>query len=271
LGTFGVSAPLFIEHNHDVYSIHAENEYVEMLLEGGCAGFGLALLGLAGIGLKARRAWIAAPTHADRALVLGASAGIVALAIQVLSDFGLHVPAISLLMVVLCGHLCWLGAERGAATSPAESGFKTPRSWLRVPIMAVMAALAVVILRGAVQRSQCEAVIASAGLTAPDTHRLTPTLEIGPLEELQQRRMALERSAPDVVVFAILAHFQCSSLHFTPWSSRFDHRQDAGLDRLGQVGFYRAAVSTPRRPRTTPVPRPARSYLSSAGCFYAPS
>jgi O-antigen ligase len=194
LGTFGVSAPLFIEHNHDVYSIHAENEYVEMLLEGGCAGFGLALLGLAGIGLKARRAWIAAPTHADRALVLGASAGIVALAIQVLSDFGLHVPAISLLMVVLCGHLCWLGAERGAATSPAESGFKTPRSWLRVPIMAVMAALAVVILRGAVQRSQCEAVIASAGLTAPDTHRLTPTLEIGPLEELQRRRMALERS-----------------------------------------------------------------------------
>ena len=132
MGTFGVSAPLFIEHNHDVYSIHAENEYVEMLLEGGCAGFGLALLGLAGIGLKARRAWIAAPTHADRALVLGASAGIVALAIQVLSDFGLHVPAISLLMVVLCGHLCWLGAERGAATSPAESGFKTPRSWLRV-------------------------------------------------------------------------------------------------------------------------------------------
>ena len=83
--------------------------------------------------------------------------------------------------------------------------------------------------------------------------------------------IGVERSAPDVVVFAIPAHFQCSSLHFTLWSSRFDHRQDAGLDRLGQVGFYRAAVSTPRRPRTTPVPRPARSYLSSAGCFYAPS
>ena len=125
LGTFGVSAPVFIGHDHGVYVAHAENEYVEMLLEGGCAGLGLALLGLVGIGLKARRAWLAAPTHADRVLVLGASAGIVALAIQCLSDFGLHIPAISLLMVVLCGHLCGLGAERVAATSPAESGFNT--------------------------------------------------------------------------------------------------------------------------------------------------
>ena len=50
------------------------------------------------------------------------------------------------------------------------------------------------ILRGAVQRSQCEAVIASAGLPAADTHALTPTLEIGPIEGLQRRRMALERS-----------------------------------------------------------------------------
>jgi len=194
LGTFGVSAPLFIGHDYGVYFVHAENEYVEMLLEGGCVGFGLALLGLAGIGLKARRAWLAAPTHADRALVIGASAGIVALAIQFLSDFGLHIPAISLLMVVLCGHLCRLGAERVAATSPAESGFKTARSWLRVPIIAVVAALAVVIIREAFQRSHCEAVIASAGIPASDTHWLTPTLGIGPLEGLERRRIALERS-----------------------------------------------------------------------------
>ena len=194
LGTFGVSASRFFGSEHNASAEHAENEYVEMLLEGGCVGIGLALMGLVGVGLKARRAWLAAPTHADRVLVLGASAGIVALAFQCLSDFGLHIPAISLLMVVLCGQLCGLGAERLPATSPAESGFQTARSWLRVPIMAVVAALAVVILRGAVQRWQCESAIASAGIPAPDVVSLTPTLQIGPLEELHRRRMALERS-----------------------------------------------------------------------------
>ena len=73
LGCFGVSAPLFIGHDRAVYTPHAENEYVEMLLEGGGVGLGLALLGVAGVGWKARRAWLAAPEQADRALVLGAA------------------------------------------------------------------------------------------------------------------------------------------------------------------------------------------------------
>ncbi len=73
LGTFAAAAPPFTMHDHGVYILHAENEYVEMLLEGGCAGFGLALLGLIGVGLKARRAWQSAPLDAERALVLGAA------------------------------------------------------------------------------------------------------------------------------------------------------------------------------------------------------
>ena len=29
---------------------------------------------------------------------------------------------------------------------------------------------------------------------------------------------------------------ECLSLHFNLWTSRFDHRQDAGLDQVGQLG-----------------------------------
>ena len=62
-------------------------------------------------------------------------------------------------MLVLGGQLCGLRAERLSATSPAESGFKEVRYWLRVPIAVVVATLAGVIIRGAIQRWQGESAI----------------------------------------------------------------------------------------------------------------
>ena len=46
-----------------------------------------------------------------------------------------------------------------------------------------------------------------------------------------------ERLVSAAVEFAVAARFQCSSLHFTLWTSRLYHRQDAGANNLGQPGL----------------------------------
>ncbi len=60
--------------------------------------------------------------------------------------------------------------------------------------MAIAAALAALFIRGAAARARSEAVIAAAGLNLAETHRPTPTLENGPVEELERKREALERA-----------------------------------------------------------------------------
>jgi hypothetical protein len=123
---------------------HAENEYLEALVEGG--GVRLAL-GLLAIGLVYRLGFRAAHSLGGMrraGLAIGALFAFTTLVIHSLVDFGLHIPAIAFLATVVCAQLCALGgAERHAMVfTPPPSAFGL-RSFLRFAAPAVAFVLAV--------------------------------------------------------------------------------------------------------------------------------
>jgi O-antigen ligase len=81
---------------------HAENEYLEMLAEGGLVGLGLSLLGvllLVGAAWRGLRAAEADPVL--RGLGVGALAGLAALSVHSAVDFNLRVPSNALVAAFL--------------------------------------------------------------------------------------------------------------------------------------------------------------------------
>ena len=103
---------------------HAENDYLEMLVEGGLVGLGLALLAAL---LLIRRAWrglSAAETDPLlRGLGVGALAGLAALAVHSAVDFELRIPSNALLAVFL------------AALAAAASGIRPLRAPAAVAVV----------------------------------------------------------------------------------------------------------------------------------------
>jgi O-antigen ligase/tetratricopeptide (TPR) repeat protein len=102
-GVFPVAITPYLRHSKLAFFSRAENEYVDMLVEGGAVGFLLALAFLAGVGGLARRALLGLPGGPERGLVVGAGFGLIALSVQSFADFAPHVPAVGVLAVVLCG------------------------------------------------------------------------------------------------------------------------------------------------------------------------
>ncbi len=84
---------------------HAHNEYLEEQLEGGLFGLILTVLVVGLVfrqSLEACRLWEGTPSEW---LVLGGLFGITTLVLHNFVDFGMHLPAVTLLAVVLCAHL----------------------------------------------------------------------------------------------------------------------------------------------------------------------
>jgi O-antigen ligase/tetratricopeptide (TPR) repeat protein len=124
-GVFPVAITPYLKHSKSVFFARAENEYVDMLVEGGAIGFVLALAFLAAIGVLARRAILGLPVGRERGLVVGAGFGLIALSVQSFADFGPHVPAVGVLAVVLCGLIARLG--RAGGTSQEEKSVSSAR------------------------------------------------------------------------------------------------------------------------------------------------
>ncbi|MGD0043681.1 MAG: O-antigen ligase family protein, partial [Isosphaeraceae bacterium] len=71
LGSFAAATAPFLDRDHGVVFARGENEYVDLLTEGGLLGLGLGLAFLFGIGRLAIRALVAAPSARDRGAVVG--------------------------------------------------------------------------------------------------------------------------------------------------------------------------------------------------------
>jgi tetratricopeptide (TPR) repeat protein len=119
---------------------HAHNEYLELLIEGGIPGL---VLGLAAAALALRPAWRAcrrSESRTVRALALGALFALAATAAHAVVDFGLHIPAILLLVTVVAAQVAGLGAAAGRGEAAGGPGEYTLRLGGLAPLLAAAAA-----------------------------------------------------------------------------------------------------------------------------------
>jgi tetratricopeptide (TPR) repeat protein len=123
---------------------HAHNEYLEALIEGGLVRLALSLLAIFLIFRAGYRAFHRLEDSPAGALLLGGLVGFTTLVLHSFVDFGVHIPAITLLAAVLCAHLTALAQAdetrsrplHGPPLDPVRNRFRL----LRQGLLAVLAA-----------------------------------------------------------------------------------------------------------------------------------
>jgi tetratricopeptide (TPR) repeat protein len=118
LGTFQYIEPLFRASVSDTLNEHAHNEYLESAVEGGLSRLALTLLLVV---LMARIVYTAQRRHegcSTEGLLLGALFGLATAVLHSVVEFGIHVPAIAVLLTVLAA----LVAQTGAIDQPGDAG-----------------------------------------------------------------------------------------------------------------------------------------------------
>ena len=193
LGTYRYVYRPYQERLSEVWYYHAENQYLEALVEGGIVGLGLMLIM---IGLVGAAAWRLLRDDRDTRSFMFGIAGVFALtsqAIHGLFDFGLYIPANVLLFALLCG------AVSGRAAELAGPGWW--RRFLALPRAAVFPALLAASLLGAVlwgfMETRC---VAAVETTLKDVRFTEPPDEVSPavlVEAIDQVDAALKRREDD--------------------------------------------------------------------------
>jgi O-antigen ligase len=142
-GTFADVEPLTRgpEHASDAVWEHAHNEYLEALVEGGVVRLGLTLAAVGFVYYLGGRALRRADSRSARPLALGALFGVTAVVLHSAGDFGLHIPAVALLVTVLCAELCAVGAGEARHHHPPDA--RPASAWGRgAAVLGALAALA---------------------------------------------------------------------------------------------------------------------------------
>jgi len=193
LGTFAAATAPFFDRDHGFVFARGENEYVDLLTEGGLLGLGLGLAFLVGIGRLAIRALVAAPSARDRGAVVGGIFGLLALAFQSLSDFGPHVPGVGVPALVVAGYLVRLGLEApapGTRAAPAPTSRK--RQLSTALILSGPAVLGLVVATRSFAPFQVERLVSRSGLPLPGTFQPSPRIPDLSATDLDLMRTALE-------------------------------------------------------------------------------
>ncbi|MGO8747157.1 MAG: O-antigen ligase family protein [Thermoguttaceae bacterium] len=123
LGTYRSLYELYQREAEPVWYYHAENQYLEALIDGGLPGLALVLSMIAWIGVAS---WRLLRDGLDRhtfALGLVGIFALSSLAIHEMFDFALYIPAIVVLFAVLCGCI----AGRAARVRAEERALTVPR------------------------------------------------------------------------------------------------------------------------------------------------
>jgi O-antigen ligase len=143
LGTYGYVYQPYQRRSANAWHLHAENQYLEALVNGGVIGLGLLLAALLIVALSIYR--LLRKNSEPSNLLLGTAATF-ALATQMLQgtvDFGLFLPANMLLLAVLCGAAS--GRAALLVQEPASTGH-----WLSLPQVRPLPPLVLILLLGAV-------------------------------------------------------------------------------------------------------------------------
>ena len=193
LGSFAAAAAPFLDRDHGVLYARGENEYIDLLTEGGLLGVGLGLAFLFGIARLAIRAHAAATTARDRGAVLGGIFGLLALAFHSLSDFGPHVPGVGIPALIVGGYLVRLGLRTpGPAASTAHARISQKWQPSTVLILSATAVLGWVVAARSFVPFEVERIISRSGLPLPGTFQPSPRIPGLSATELDPMRTALE-------------------------------------------------------------------------------
>ncbi|MGZ5972243.1 MAG: O-antigen ligase family protein [Isosphaeraceae bacterium] len=193
LGSFAAATAPFLDRDHGVVFARGENEYVDLLTEGGLLGLGLGLAFLVGIGRRALQALVAAPHSRDRGAVLGGIFGLLALAFHSLSDFGPHVPGVGVPALILAGYLVRLGLVAHEPGSSTESAPTTRRRRVLTALVAFgPALLGLVVAIRSFAPFQVERLVSRSGLPLPGTFQPSPRIPDLSVTDLELMRTALE-------------------------------------------------------------------------------
>ena len=102
LNTFGQASILY-QPPRDMHYNEAHNDYVQLLVEGGAVTFVLVLAAIAGVVFAVRSRFRSDADGREAYWVrVGATTGLLAIALQSLVEFSLQMPGIAALFVVLC-------------------------------------------------------------------------------------------------------------------------------------------------------------------------
>jgi tetratricopeptide (TPR) repeat protein len=175
---------------------HAENEYVQVLVEGGFLGLALTIVALASVVALGRRALGADPDPRRRAPILGALFGVVSLAVHCLADFPMHIPAVAVPGVILSAHLARLGLD---ASRPGTAMTRGRRIGSALVGLAPVAVSLLALWQG-VRMARAEAALAGGGVQPPGSavsgvyEQLAAVLSGAPAPVLERSREHLERA-----------------------------------------------------------------------------
>ena len=170
LGSFGWAVAPFTHKDVHAFYQRGENQYIDLLVEEGLIGLGIALTAIGFVIRNARLAIRSTTVPSDRVFLIGGFFGAVALMLHWLTDFSFHIPGVAVSVVVLAALLCRLGLRDGLSWFSA----RLSRS-LRLPISTVFPAmLCFMMLAPAIRNAKVEADLWRSQLPLPDTLAPTP-------------------------------------------------------------------------------------------------
>jgi O-antigen ligase len=197
LGCFPVGVAPFYQFARETLFFHAENDYLEVLAEGGLLGFALGLLAFVSIARLGSRAYRHAPTTADRTIVVGGLFGLVALAVKACADFPLHIPGVAVTGLILCAYLTRIGldvSEHALAPQRAPAPVTAPTARLAISACVV---LCLPLLWLCYRQARNEIALVRANIPLPGTEWLTADYGRLPIDELEEAQVTLEQILQD--------------------------------------------------------------------------
>jgi O-antigen ligase len=120
LGAFADALAPFKSGAADLRVEHAENDYLEMLAEGGLLGLALALTSVLLAARSAARGIRGKTAGFERGLLLGAAAGATSLLVHGLFDFNLRITSNAILFALLFAWVLSPAHDPGPADSPGQ-------------------------------------------------------------------------------------------------------------------------------------------------------
>ncbi len=154
LGAFEVVYPMFDRSRIVGLASHAENEYAQVLLEGGLLGLAMVSGFVVMIGRRYAQAIRSAPSPMASAAV-GLGFGVLAILLQSFTDFGQHIPANAALTAVSCALLVTL-AQASRQTKAAEPRITAGRRAPRLASTVVVAAVSLWVVSDAFDLARAE-------------------------------------------------------------------------------------------------------------------